>query len=167
VISARSGTASSRPGRDGGNGRLSSYRTRSATELEGNDYQSGENLYQRGYERGARARVRSAARNVKGKLSDSMHAVQERTGEARSNFTNLVQQQPVALGALALAAGALLGAALPMTEYENRLIGPVHDRTLARAKEVGERQYENIKQAVASSTNGSNGGGQSGASMEG
>lgn len=164
VVSSRSGTASSRLGRNDGNGqRASSFRARSTRDPEG-----GDDLYQRGYERGARARVRSAARNVKGKLSDSVHAVQERTGEARSNLTNLVQQQPVALGALALAAGALLGAALPMTQYENRLMGPAHDRTLARAKQAGERQYENIKQAVASPSNGgSNGGGQSGSSMEG
>lgn len=80
-----------------------------------------------------------------------MHSVQHRTQDAGSSFVNLVQEQPVALGALALAAGALLGAAFPITAYENRLVGPVHDRTMARAKELGQREYEKLRQAVTSS----------------
>lgn len=102
----------------------------------------------------AHGRMRNATHRMKGRvkggLSSSMQAVQSRTQDAGSHFSNLVQEQPVALGALALAAGALLGAALPMTRTENRWVGPVHDRTMARAKEVGEREYENIREAVAS-----------------
>jgi ElaB/YqjD/DUF883 family membrane-anchored ribosome-binding protein len=169
IVSSRSGSSSASERGSGGNGgRGTGYTGRSQraygqSEYSGSDYGSddfGQSNNPRGND--TRGRVRSAARNVKGKLSDSMHAMQERTGEARSNFTELVQQQPVALGALALAAGALLGAALPITQYENRLVGPVHDRTMARAKEVGQRQYENLKQAVTSATertNGSDGGG--------
>lgn len=114
----------------------------------------------------ARARVSSAAHRVservtgtaqdvadrvRGRVSGSMHTMQDRTQDLRANFMNLVQEQPIALGALALAAGALIGAALPMTEYENRLIGPARDRTLARAKELGQREYEHLKETVSSS----------------
>lgn len=113
----------------------------------------------------ARARMSSAAHRVsdrvtgtaqdvadkaRGRLSSTMRSVQDRTEGMRSDLMNLVQEQPIALGALALAAGALIGAALPITQYENRLIGPTRDRTLARAKEVGQREYENLKQAVSS-----------------
>jgi ElaB/YqjD/DUF883 family membrane-anchored ribosome-binding protein len=166
IVSSRSGSSSSSERGSRGNGeRWTGYSGRSQraygqNEYRGSDYGSDDF----GQSDNTRSRVRSAARNVKGKLSDSVHSLQERTGEARSNFTELVQQQPVALGALALAAGALLGAALPITPYENRLVGPVHDRTMARAKEVGQRQYENLKQAVTSATersNGSDGGGAS------
>lgn len=125
----------------------------------GRDYDSGSDRYG---EQGARGRMRNTASKVtskaskvsgkvKGKLSKSMQAVQDRTLDARSNLINLVQEQPIALGALALAAGALLGAAFPITPYENRLVGPVHDRTMARAKELGQRQYENLREAVTSS----------------
>ena len=155
-------------------------RSRSRSDSEGDDFSAlkgdaGGDYASRGYsrqeyytgpegrgEQGVRGRVRSAASKVtskasratstvKGKLSNSMHAVQDRTQDARSNFVNLVQEQPVALGALALAAGALLGAAFPITPYENRLVGPVHDRTMARAKELGQQQYQNIRDAVTSS----------------
>jgi hypothetical protein len=80
-----------------------------------------------------------------------MHSMQDRTQNMRSDLMDLVQRQPVALGALALAAGALIGAALPITRYENRLVGPARDRTLARAKELGQREYEHLKETVSSS----------------
>lgn len=113
----------------------------------------------------ARARMSNAAHRVtdrvtgtahemadraRGRFSSTMQSVQERTQEARSDLMDLVQRQPIALGALALAAGALIGAALPVTQYENRLVGPARDRTLARAKELGQREYDNLKQAVSS-----------------
>jgi ElaB/YqjD/DUF883 family membrane-anchored ribosome-binding protein len=114
----------------------------------------------------ARARMSNAAHRVsdrvtgtaqdvadraRGRLSSTMHSVQERTHGMQSDLMDLVQRQPIALGALALAAGALIGAALPVTQYENRLVGPARDRTLARAKELGQREYEHLKETVSSS----------------
>lgn len=105
--------------------------------------------------RNAAHKVRRKARRVTSRVADTfsepMQDVQGRARRVGSNFAGLVQEQPLALGALALAAGAMLGAALPMTEYENKWVGPVHDRTVARAKEVGQREYENLREAVASS----------------
>ena len=116
--------------------------------------------------RQASTRARQAAskvtRKVKGKLSDSAHAlkgrtqgvmnaVHDRTQDTGSRLVALVQEQPIALGALALAAGALLGAALPITPYENRIAGPAHDRALARAKQLGQRGYEKFRESVTSS----------------
>ena len=113
----------------------------------------------------ARARMSSAAHRVtdrvtgtaqdvadraRGRLSSTMQSMQERTEGVRSDLMDLVQRQPIALGALALAAGAIIGAALPISQYENRLVGPARDRTLARAKELGQREYENLKHAVSS-----------------
>jgi len=95
-----------------------------------------------------------AASGIKQKLSGSMQRVNEQVHGARStgSLDHIVQQQPIALGALALAAGALLGAALPITQYENELVGPVRDRTLAKARQAGEQQYENLREAVKSSS---------------
>jgi hypothetical protein len=101
--------------------------------------------------RRATEKVSNSVEAVKDGTKGVMHEVQDRMQGAGSTFVSLVQEQPVALGALALAAGALLGAALPITPYENRLVGPIHDRTMARAKELGQREYENIREAVTSS----------------
>jgi hypothetical protein len=95
--------------------------------------------------------AQDVADRVRGRVSSTMHSMQDRTQGMRSDVMDLVQRQPIALGALALAAGALIGAALPITQYENRLVGPARDRTLARAKELGQREYEHLKETVSSS----------------
>jgi ElaB/YqjD/DUF883 family membrane-anchored ribosome-binding protein len=96
-------------------------------------------------------KAHEVADRTRGRVSSTMHSMRDRTQGVRSDLMNLVQEQPVALGALALAAGALIGAALPITQYENRLVGPTRDRTLARAKEMGQREYEHLKETVSSS----------------
>nr|WP_298719541.1 hypothetical protein [uncultured Steroidobacter sp.] len=110
-----------------------------------------------------RRKARRARSKVTDRFSEPLENVQSRARRASSNFAGLVREQPLALGALALAAGAMIGAALPMTEAENKWVGPVHDRTVARAKEVGQREYENLREAVTSSLERrSNGRGASG-----
>lgn len=71
---------------------------------------------------------------------------------AGAQMAQLVREQPLIAGALSLAVGALLGAALPITEYENRVMGPTHDRAMARVNEAGRQQYEKVREAVAPST---------------
>lgn len=153
VVRSRSGSGYSDEGEE-----LSRYRARSDEDYSGTGEMAEEEDWDsstHGRVSNAAHKVKSKARQVKGRvtsrLSGSMQSMQDRTSQARSNFERLVQEQPLALGALALAAGALLGAALPVTQYERRYVGPVHDRAMARAKEVGQRQYDNLKQAVSSS----------------
>lgn len=98
----------------------------------------------------ARSRMSHAAHRMTDRVTDKAQDIAGRARGVSSGLMNLVQEQPVALGALALAAGALLGAALPTTKYENRTVGPTRDRTVARAKEMGQREYENLKQAMSS-----------------
>lgn len=168
VARSRSGRRQAGDGRDISPQGRSQYRTQSSGSYASHgDYQDAN---QDDWDNSAHGRVRNATHRVKNRVSDrlssSMQAVQGHTQNASSHFTSLVQEQPVALGALALAAGALLGAALPMTQAENRWVGPVHDRTMARAKEVGQREYENIREAVTSRARGERGSSESRGSTE-
>lgn len=54
-------------------------------------------------------------------------------GKIGSGLNTLVREQPLVLGALAVATGALLGAAVPMTAYEDRIAGPLRDQALSKA----------------------------------
>lgn len=74
----------------------------------------------------------SASNTVRSKVAASMRAVREREQRAAESFVGLVQDQPLALGALAVAAGALIGAALPMTRYENELLAQTQDGATSR-----------------------------------
>ena len=83
--------------------------------------------YAKEADEGVRGRVRTAADRVRTKASEAAHRVgetiQSRTSQARNSFGQFVQEQPLVVGMIALTAGALLGAALPDTEYERRALG--------------------------------------------
>lgn len=90
-----------------------------------------------------------ASDTVSHNVTDAMDAARERTGLVQNRVETLLEEQPLVLGTLAVAIGALIGAMLPSTQYENRTVGQVRDRTLAKAKQVGERQYENLRDKLA------------------
>jgi hypothetical protein len=59
------------------------------------------------------------------------------------------QNQPLVAGALAFAAGAALGAALPHTKQEDAVIGEVGDKVRVKAAEVASDVYEEGKSRAA------------------
>lgn len=69
---------------------------------------------------------------VRDKLSGKWSNTRDKAGlkahEARIGFENMLEDNPVALGALGIAAGAMLGALLPSTESEDRWMGEMRDR---------------------------------------
>jgi len=69
----------------------------------------------------------------------------ERTRRTRYQVVSTIERQPILLGGLAVAVGALLGALLPATEYEDKVVGQIRDRAVEHAKKVGERQYQNLR----------------------
>lgn len=64
------------------------------------------------------------------RASRTLTATRERTQELGQNFNGLIREQPLVCGAIALAVGAIVGAAFPTTNYERNLV--------ARARETGE-----------------------------
>jgi ElaB/YqjD/DUF883 family membrane-anchored ribosome-binding protein len=79
---------------------------------------------------------------------------------ASGSFAQLLREQPLVTAGLGLALGALLGAALPSTETESRMVGETSDAVKARARDavgegiekakaVAERTYEAAKHEAA------------------
>jgi hypothetical protein len=108
----------------------------------------------------ARSRIRSVRDRAQRLGSSARHRVSE-AGEqlwhgardagdrasyygrrVRRGFFDTLHEQPLVLGALGLAAGAAIGAALPATEREDQWLGDSRDRLKERAKEVGWEQVE-------------------------
>jgi len=75
--------------------------------------------------------------------------VQAQTDQLSRQITTLFEQQPLIAGALAFAAGAALGAALPHTAQEDQLIGRQADKVRRKAGERAEDLYEQGKEQVA------------------
>ena len=105
---------------------------------------------------GARERMHGMAGSVSGRASAVSHRMSGAAQSARSqarrageSFNDLLYEQPLLVGALGIAVGALIGAALPPTEAEDRALGETRDRLMQRAKEVGSEQYSKAREFVS------------------
>ena len=86
-------------------------------------------------------RVSSRLHSARDSARDRAHQVQERV-------STMLDEQPLVVGALAVAVGAIIGTAIPSTQYENRVLGTARDRTLSKAQQLGEQQYDSLKSSV-------------------
>jgi hypothetical protein len=82
---------------------------------------------------------------LRGRFHDRVAAARARTRRAQYRAVSALEERPLLFGGLAVALGALLGAIVPRTEYEDRFVGQVRDRAVERAKQMGERQYQNLR----------------------
>jgi len=98
-----------------------------------------------------------AARATYHDATDSMargyDAASEQAGmlvdRARSGMSHVAQEQPLLFGALGLALGAALGALLPRTETEDRLMGEASDAIADRATETVQEGYAQARETAA------------------
>jgi hypothetical protein len=88
--------------------------------------------------------TRGAGRLRQG-VRQGVEATRERAQLVQERVSSLMDEQPLVFGAIAVAIGAIIGAAIPTTDYENRTVGQVRDRALEKAKQMGERQYQNLR----------------------
>jgi ElaB/YqjD/DUF883 family membrane-anchored ribosome-binding protein len=104
-------------------------------------------------------RIKSGAEATRQKLTSSGEAVssgfnrtaetaQAQAARVRDGFNSLLEEQPLVLGALGIALGAAIGAALPITEQEDRLLGSARDQTMNKIKETGSESFKQVKESV-------------------
>lgn len=94
--------------------------------------------------------AREKASQVGGQLSDQAGQTQEqarqraqqaqseaqqRAQQAKGGFQNLLQDNPLAVGAIAVGVGAAFGLSIPGTEKENQAMGQTRDQLANRAQE--------------------------------
>jgi ElaB/YqjD/DUF883 family membrane-anchored ribosome-binding protein len=101
----------------------------------------------------------SAYESVSGAVSDAYSnagevasRAYERAGEygtlAYDKYDEYLEENPLALGAVALAVGAAVGFAIPSTRYEGELMGETRDNLMHRAQDVAGALVEKAKVAV-------------------
>lgn len=107
----------------------------------------------------ARQKRDEAVDNIRERAEHTAERTQEAAYRARTQarhqryrakraFTNTLNENPLALGIAALAAGALVGLALPSTDVEDRLVGETRDHLVENVKEE-TKQVARKAQAVA------------------
>ncbi|MFC7478675.1 DUF3618 domain-containing protein, partial [Dankookia sp. GCM10030260] len=93
--------------------------------------------------------VRDAATSITDQVTGSGQDVQAQASElseqTRQGVTWLMQEQPLVLGAIGVALGAAVGALLPGTEVEDRLMGETRDAVADRVQTTAQHGYERLK----------------------
>jgi hypothetical protein len=86
-------------------------------------------------------------------------AVRRTSYRAQNQFSRMLDDNPLAVGAAALALGAVVGLAFPETERENEWMGEAKENVVERAKETAREAADRVKdaagQAAVSSITGS------------
>lgn len=100
----------------------------------------------------ARTSVHDAASHISESTSHARQAVREQGRWARDQFNQTLERNPLALGAVGVALGALVGALLPRTEQEDRMMGKASDRAANEMKQQARSAVEQARETVASST---------------
>ena len=80
--------------------------------------------------------------------SDMPYRVQETARTAQERMGDFMQQNPLAAGAAALAAGAVVGLMVPATQRERELMGPARERVIEQAGTAVEHAAERVQQAA-------------------
>jgi hypothetical protein len=93
----------------------------------------------------AREHIDSTRAAAADRFARAADVTREQTRRTQYEVVAAIERRPLLFGSLAVAIGALLGALIPATEYEDRIVGQVRDRAVERAKQMGERQYQNLR----------------------
>jgi|SRR5688572_26744828 len=73
----------------------------------------------------------------------------EVTRSQAERMNRLLHEQPLMLGALGLAAGAIIGALLPTTEHEGRVLGDMRNKAMKEVAQKGRATFETAREHVA------------------
>ena len=91
-------------------------------------------------------RSTTALSNLGTKAKDSASTVGKRFGE-------VLRDNPLAMGAVAVAAGTAVGLALPSTRFEHEYIGEASERLVDKAQEVAREAIDKVQNAAQQMTN--------------
>lgn len=102
---------------------------------------------------------KSRAHEVRGRLADKASHARERVGDlqqrsreqyyrARRGVSQMVDEQPLVVGAIGVAIGAALGASLPATRREDEWLGEQRDNLMERTKETAREYVEPMKESA-------------------
>ncbi len=96
----------------------------------------------------ARDRMSESAESARARMSEAGHRSQAQYYRAKDRVGHMLDEQPLLVGALGMAIGTLLGAALPSTRREDEMMGRTRDDLLERARETARDQVDTVKESA-------------------
>jgi hypothetical protein len=101
---------------------------------------------------GVKDTVSTAAGTAYEKVTGAVDQVYSKAGEygssAREQYDHYLEENPLAVGAVALAQGAAVGMAIPATRYEGQLMGQARQDLLNKAQDTASNLLHETKQSV-------------------
>ncbi|VTU40932.1 hypothetical protein H4CHR_05665 [Variovorax sp. PBS-H4] len=90
-----------------------------------------------------------AADAARARAAQVSEATRQGAQKVRSGYDHLVNEQPLALGAIGLALGAVLAAAAPRTRQEDEWMGGTSDKLVDDATRAGKEKLDQVQSAVS------------------
>lgn len=92
--------------------------------------------------------VAQAGSSIGETLDESRARIGEGLAHTRASAQQMLHEQPLAVGALGVALGAVLGALLPVSRREHQALGPVKERVASEVAPKVEEQYERLRESA-------------------
>jgi hypothetical protein len=93
--------------------------------------------------------MRQTASRAAQATRSQVRSAREGVEHAQERVQRMLDEQPLMLGALGLAAGALIGALLPNTETEHRLMGDAREKAVRKVARSSRTKYEAARENAA------------------
>jgi gas vesicle protein len=120
----------------------------------------GETIDALGHKADVKARAKERVSDTVGGVKEKLGVAGQRAGDAAPDpeqvkhqvrrAAGLAQENPLGLAVGAVAAGFLVGLAVPSSNVEHEKLGPVADRVKDQAKETGQEAFERGKEVAQS-----------------
>jgi ElaB/YqjD/DUF883 family membrane-anchored ribosome-binding protein len=100
----------------------------------------------------AREKTGQLAAQAREQASHLGEAASQQAQHVRQAFGQYMHDNPLAVGAMAIAVGMAVGFTLPRTRKEDELMGEKRDELLEKAKESGRDTLEKVEQVASQAT---------------
>lgn len=91
----------------------------------------------------------SVSETVSDVAGNTVDTIGQYGSKARDQYDYYISENPLAVGAVALAAGALVGLAIPATEYEDRMMGETRENLISKATDKASETVDKVKDIAA------------------
>ena len=100
----------------------------------------------------AREQAEQVAHQAQQQVEELRDEAQYQMQRAKSGFQQMLTENPLAVGAAAIAIGAAVGLALPTTEQENELMGETRDRLVDQAQSTAQETMQKVRSVAEKAT---------------
>lgn len=100
---------------------------------------------------GARERMSATLSNAKTSVQDQARKLGQTATNARHSAESMYDETPLAAGAIALAVGALIGAAAPLSRPERETLSGIADKAASKGADLAERGAQMVQDRIETS----------------